>query len=97
MRRFRTSYLVWAAFAGCAFAALGFFELSGGMAKSEGRFWFRCGYLMRGEWADMKFERRAVTYQGIMLAFPAIALGWVMQAIVSVVLGKSANSVSSRS
>jgi hypothetical protein len=84
LRPFRTDYRIWAFIAGCLFVVLGFVDPEAGATWTGHSFWTLLGVLLRGEYicstADLvvSIVGRAV----LLLAVPAVTLGWVLQAFV---------------
>jgi hypothetical protein len=96
---FRTDYRVWALAAGCVFVALGFVDpLAGATWKGDNSLWAYIGILLRGEYicstADMLIP---ILFRMVLQAVPAVAVGWVFQGflvvLLSMVQGKRPSNV----
>jgi hypothetical protein len=81
---YRTNSRVWAFAAGCVFVVLGFVDpLAGAAWKGNHSLWAQLFILLRGEWIGGIVEPLGNLFcWSLMLALPAVVLGWVIQAFM---------------
>ena len=80
MRSYQTDYRLWAVIATMLFVALGFVNVLGSGTKSESSLWAYFGLLAEGG-NNTRFLLVAIVVQSLCLAAPAIAVGWLIQAV----------------
>ena len=85
--RFRTHLRLWGLAAACVFAALGFVDVTAGVGKGDNWFWANVARLALHDYHGSSAEAVSIiAVQAIVLAGPALLLGWALQAIAVVFL-----------
>ena len=79
-RRWPTDYRLWALAAGVVFIPLGFMDLLAGSGKEEHSLWAYLRLLLAGGHNNQALVSMLVI-QGLFLAIPAAAIGWLVQAL----------------
>ena len=85
MVKLHTNNRLWAITSVCVFVALGFVNPVAGVAKGDLSLWAYVSDVVTGNFADVTSGVQAIVFLSLLLAVPAVLVGWVLQALIVLV------------